>query len=104
MEQGSVGGVEVFRSDPVGVGEIGVPAADEAENLLVVDDREDDPVTEPVDETTGAGDGCYSGGGHFLIGDAPAAQMVDQWGPAGWRLAGRNRGSSVRSWPNRSVR
>jgi hypothetical protein len=32
VEQGSVGGVEVLRASPIGVGEIRVPAADEPEN------------------------------------------------------------------------
>ena len=88
MEQRCVGGVEVFRSAAVGVGEIGVPAADEPENLAVVDDREHDAVAEPVDETAGAGDGGHAGGGHFLAGDSAAAEMVDQSGPAGRGLAG----------------
>jgi hypothetical protein len=33
-----------------------VPAADEAEDVPVVDDREHDAVAEPVDETAGAGE------------------------------------------------
>ena len=51
-----------FGPAAVGVGEVGVAAADEPENLAVVDDREDDPVAEPVDETAGAGDGGHPGG------------------------------------------
>ena len=88
VEQRSVGGVEVFRAAAVGVGEIGVSAADEPEHLAVVDDREDDAVAEPVDETAGAGDGGHPGGDHLLVGDAAAAEMVDQSGPAGRGLAG----------------
>ena len=88
MEQRSVGGVEVLRAAAVGVGEIGVPAADEPENLAVVDDREHDAVAEPVDETAGAGDGGHPGGGHLLAGDSAAAEMADQSGPAGRGLAG----------------
>src|SRR5829696_498080 len=66
----------------------GVSAADKAENLPVVDDREHDAVAEPVDEPAGAGDGGHAGGGHFLTGDSAAAEMVDQSGPAGRCLAG----------------
>jgi len=88
VEQGSVGGVEVSRSTAIGVAEVGVPAADEPEDLPVVDDREDDAVAEPVDETAGAGDGGHAGGGHFIAGDSAAAEMVDQSGPAGRGLAG----------------
>jgi hypothetical protein len=51
VEQGSVGGIEIFRSAPVSIGAVGVPPPDKAEDLVVVDDREDDTVTEPVNET-----------------------------------------------------
>src|SRR5215207_9164514 len=88
VEQRCVGGVEVFRSAPVGVGEIRVSAANKAENLAVVDDREHDAVAEPVDETAGAGDGGHPGGGHFIASDFAAAEMVDQSGPTGWCLPG----------------
>src|SRR5829696_2510370 len=89
VKQRCVGGVEVLRAAAVGVAEIRVPAANKAENLAVVDDREHDAVAEPVDETAGAGDGGHPGGGHFLAGDSAAAKMVDQSGPAGRRLAGQ---------------
>jgi hypothetical protein len=38
-----------FRAAAVSVPAVGVWVADEAENLVVVDDREDDPVAEPAD-------------------------------------------------------
>ena len=95
MEQGGVGGVEVLRPGVVVVGEVGVAAADEAEDLAVVDDREDDAVAEPVDQTAGAGPGGHPGGEHLVVGDAAAAEVVDQAGPPAGAWPGRNRGSSV---------
>jgi hypothetical protein len=47
VEQRRVGGVEVFRSGQVDIGEVGSPSTNESENLAVMDDREDDPVPEP---------------------------------------------------------
>jgi hypothetical protein len=55
VEQRCLGGVEVLRSAAIGAAAVGVPAADEPENLAVVDDRKHDPVAEPVNETAGAG-------------------------------------------------
>jgi hypothetical protein len=71
-----------------GIAQVGVPAANEADDLAVVDDREHDAVAEPVDETAGAGNGGHSGGGHFIAGDSAAAEMINQSGPAGRGLAG----------------
>jgi hypothetical protein len=70
VEQGSVGGVELLRPAAIGVGEIGVPAADEPQNLAVADDREHDAVAELVDETGCAANGGHPGGGHLLAGDS----------------------------------
>ena len=56
VEQRGVAGVEVFGSGPVDIGEVGTPSTNESENLAVMDDREDDPVPEPVDQPTGACD------------------------------------------------
>jgi hypothetical protein len=104
VEQGSVGGVEVLRSAAVGVGEIRVSAANKGEDLAVVDDREHDPVAEPVNKTVGAGDGGHPAA---VISSAVAPRLL-RWltspvQPAGaWRDWKRT--SSVRSSPNRSVR
>jgi hypothetical protein len=65
-----------------------VPAADKAQNLATVDDREDDPVAESVDETAGAGDGGDSGSHHLLAGDTALPEMIDQSGRAGGGLSG----------------
>ena len=88
VEQRGVGGVEVLRAALVGVGEVGAAAADEAEDLALVDHREHHPVAEPVDEATGAGLGGDAGGEHLGVADAAAAQVVDQVGPPGRRLTG----------------
>jgi hypothetical protein len=63
-----------------------VPAADKAENLATVDDREDDPVAEPVNLTAGAGDGCDSGDDHLLAADPTVPEMINQPGLPGRRL------------------
>jgi hypothetical protein len=55
VEQRSVGGVEIFRTTGVGVGAIWMPAANKAQNLVGEDDRENDPLAEPVNETAGVG-------------------------------------------------
>src|SRR5665647_837486 len=81
MEQLGVGGVEVLWSAPVCVGQVGVSASDEAEDLAVVNDREDDPVTEPVDQPAGAGCSGHARGEHLLVGNTMTTQMVDQARP-----------------------
>ena len=43
-------GVEVFGSCSVEIADFGMPSTDESEHLTVVDDREDDPVAEAVDQ------------------------------------------------------
>ena len=71
VEEG-VGGVEVLRPGVIVVGEVGVAAGDEPEDLAVVDDRQDEPVAEPVDDRAGPGPGDEAGEFHFLVGDAVA--------------------------------
>jgi hypothetical protein len=45
-----------------------------------LDDWEDDPVAEPVDEMAGAGEGCDSGSDRFLSGYSTLAEMINQPG------------------------
>jgi Endonuclease NucS len=55
-------------------------STDESENLAMVDDREDDPVAEPVDQPAGA---CHSGDtsdGHFFVDPVPP-QMINEVHP-----------------------
>ena len=88
VEQRGVAGVEVFRSGPVDIGEVGMPSTNESENLAVMDDREDDPVAEPVDQPAGAcGDGD-TGDHHFFVGDPVPPEVVDEVGPACGCLTG----------------
>ena len=71
VEQRGVAGVEVFGSGPVGIGEVGMSSTDEAEDLAVMDDREDDPVAEPVDQPAGACHGGDTGDQSFLRSVTP---------------------------------
>jgi hypothetical protein len=81
VEQRSVAGVDVFGSGQVDIAEVGTPSTNESEDLAVVDDREDDPVPEAVDQQTGAcGDGD-TGDQHF-VGDPVPPNVVDEVGPA----------------------
>jgi hypothetical protein len=57
-----------------------VAASEKAEDLVVLDDWEDDPVAEPVDEMAGAGEGCDSGSDRFLSGYSTLAEMINQPG------------------------
>jgi len=88
VEQRGVAGVEVFGSGPVGIAEVGMLSTDESEDLAVVDDREDDPVAETVDQSAGACKSGDTGDGHFLIGDPVPPQMVNEVGPAGGCVTG----------------
>ena len=83
VEQGCVGSVEVLRRPRAGVVVVGgVAAPDEAQDLPVgVGDGQHDAVAEPVDEPTAGRGRGESGGEQFGIGDAAAAQVVDQGGP-----------------------
>jgi len=89
VEQWGVAGVEVFGSSPVDIAEVGMPSTDESKNLAVVDDREDDPVPEPVDQPAGAcGDGD-TGDQHFLVGDPEVSEVVDEVGWSSLRVLDR---------------
>ena len=89
VEQDGVGGVEVLRPGVlVVVGQVGVAASDEAEDLVVVGDRQDDTVAEPVDQGPGAGPGGQAGLEELVVGDAAPAEVVDQGGPAGGCVPG----------------
>ena len=106
-EQHGVAGVEVLRALPwldvvVGVGVVGggVASADEADDLVVVVDGQDEAVAEGVDEPAGGGVLGEPGGEQFLIGGAVAAQVGGEGGPAGvGRSRAWMRGSPVRSVP-----
>jgi hypothetical protein len=43
VEQRCVAGIEVFRSCPIDIAEVGMPSTNKSKHLTVVDDREDDP-------------------------------------------------------------
>ena len=88
VEQRGVAGVEVFRSGPVGIGQVGVSSTDEAEDLAVTDDREDDPVAEAVDQPAGACHSGDTGDRHFLIGDPVPPKVINEVGPAGGCVTG----------------
>lgn len=68
----------------------GVAAADEPEHppAGVVGNRQDDPVTEPVDEAGVPGGRGQPGGLQFGAGDALAAQVIQQPGPPGRGVSG----------------
>ena len=65
-----------------------MPSTNESKHLAVVDDREDDPVPEAVDEPAGACHGGDTGDDHFVVGNPPTTEMVDEVGPAGGCLTG----------------
>ena len=88
VEQRGVAGVEVFRSGPVGIAEVGMSSTDESEDLAVMDDREDDPVAEPVDQPAGACHGGDTGDRHFFVGDPVPPQVINEVGPAGGCVTG----------------
>jgi hypothetical protein len=88
VEERCFAGVEVFRSGSVDIAEVGMPSTNESENLSVVDDREDDPVAEAVDEPAGACHSGDTGDDHFVVGDAMLPEVGDEVGPAGGCLAG----------------
>ena len=88
VKQRGVAGVEVFGSGPVDIGEVGTPSTNESENLAVMDDREDDPVPEPVDQPAGACDDGDTGDQHFFVGDPVPPEVVDEVGPACGCLTG----------------
>ncbi len=54
----------------------------------LVGDRQDDPVTEPVDQGPGAGPGGQPGFEELVVGDAAAAEVVNQAGPPAGCVAG----------------
>src|SRR4051812_18408105 len=85
---GVSGGVEVFGSALVGIGEVGVASADEAEDLAVVDDREDQPVPEAVDQPTVPRRGGEAAGGHLRLVDAFGSEVLDEGGPSVRRVSG----------------
>src|SRR5215203_555881 len=62
-------------------------SADEPQDLAVVNDREDDPVAEPVDQSAGACDNGYAGDRYLLVGDPVPPKIINQAGPAGGCLA-----------------
>ena len=47
-----------------------------------MDDREEEPVAEPVDQPTGACHSGDTGDQHFFVADPTAAEVVDEVGPA----------------------
>src|SRR5512133_3814044 len=65
-----------------------MPSTNEAKHLTVMDDREDNPVAEAVDEPAGACHGGDTGGDHFVVADPMLSEVVDEVGPAGGCLAG----------------
>jgi hypothetical protein len=65
-----------------------MPSTNESQNLAVVDDREDDPVAEAVDEPAGAWHGGDTGGDHFVVADPKTPEVVDEVGPASGCLTG----------------
>ena len=93
VEQDGVGGVEVLRSAPVVVGEVGVAAGDEPEDLVFVGDGEDGAVAEAVDQGPGAGAGGQAGLEELVVGDAAPTQVVDQGGPGCRGVAGGDVGT-----------
>ena len=72
-----VAGVEVLRPSPVFVGQVGVSASDEPENLppAGVGEGEDDAVPETVDESSGADAGSQASGEEFVSGRALSSQV-----------------------------
>lgn len=52
---------------------VGVASGDEAEDVALGDDGQDQAVTEPVDQAAGAGLGGDAGEQHLVVGDAGAA-------------------------------
>jgi hypothetical protein len=70
----------------------GVPASDEAENLAVVNDGQDQPVPEPIDDPPIPGPGDDSGELHLLFGDAVLAKVPGEGGPAVGGVAGQEAG------------
>ena len=89
VEQDGVGGVEVLRPGVlVVVGQVGVAATDEAEDLVLVGDGQDGSVAEAVDEGPGAGPGGQADLEELVVGDAAPAEVVDQGGPAGGCVPG----------------
>ena len=85
MVEDGVGGVEVLR--PRGVVVVGPAASDEGEHGGVgAEDREQDPVAEPVDEAAGAGGDGQAGGEQLGVAHAAAAEVVGQAGPPGGGL------------------
>jgi hypothetical protein len=81
VEQRGVAGVEVFGSSQADIGEAGTPSPNESENLAIMDDREDEPVPEPVDQPAGACDDTDTGDQHFFVGDPVPPEVVDEAGP-----------------------
>jgi hypothetical protein len=92
VKQRCFAGVEVFRCCPVDVAEIGMPPTDESKHLAVVDDWEDDPVPEAVDEPAGACHGGDTGDDHFVVADPMLPEVVGEVGPAGGCLPGLESG------------
>lgn len=97
--QEGVGGVEVLRSGlPVLtdlraiVVVVGVAAGDEAEDVTVGGDGQDEPVPEPVDDRPAAGAGGESSEFHLLVGDAVPAQVLGEPGPGVGGVAGQEAG------------
>lgn len=78
-----VAGVEIFGSAPVFVGQVGVSASDEPENLppAGVGEGEDDAVPETVDESSGADAGSQASGEEFVSGRALSSQVGGEAGP-----------------------
>src|SRR5215212_10612682 len=65
-----------------------MPSTNESKHLTVVDDREDDPIPEAVDQPAGAGHGGDTGNDHFLVADPVTPKVVDEVGPADGCLTG----------------
>src|SRR5215212_11264797 len=65
-----------------------MPSTNESKHLTAVDDREDDPVPEAVDQPAGACHGGDTGDDHFVVGDAMLPEVVDEVGPARGCLTG----------------
>src|SRR4051812_14831456 len=69
-----------------------MPSTDESKHVTVVDDREDDPVAEAVDESAGVGYRSDTGHDHLIVTDTLLSEVVDEVGPAGGCLAGLKSG------------
>ena len=76
VEKRCFAGVQVFRSCSIDIAEVGMPSTNESKHLAVVDDREDDPVPEAVDEPAGACHGGDTGDDHFVVADPMSPEVI----------------------------